>query len=101
MHAPTGATLTVLDDEHVGLRVPLAGDRAVEIRITVPASVSTGGAPVVTEADADAAMSALLGVAAGQELPTVKKGAARITLGCCRRRSPTTPVSPVRVCRRT
>ncbi|MFD6859647.1 fatty acid synthase subunit beta domain-containing protein [Rhodococcus sp. NPDC060090] len=80
-HAPTGATLTVLDDEHVGLRVPLTGDRAVEIRITVPASVSTGGAPVITEADADAAMSALLGVAAGQDLPTVKKGAARITLG--------------------
>ena len=80
-HAPTGATLTVLDDRHVGLRVPLARDKAVEIRITVPASVSTGGAPVVSAADADAAMSALLGVAAGQELPTVKKGAARITLG--------------------
>ncbi|WP_226436877.1 type I polyketide synthase [Rhodococcus yananensis] len=81
VHGPTGATLTVLDDEHVGLRVPLGQDRAVEIRITVPASVSTGGAPVVTEADADAAMSALLGVAAGQDLPVVKRGAARVTVG--------------------
>ncbi len=81
VHAPTGATLNVLDDEHVGLRVPLLRDKAVEIRITVPASVRTGGAPVVTEADAAASMSALLGVAAGQELPAVKKGAARITLG--------------------
>ncbi|MGN0122749.1 MAG: fatty acid synthase subunit beta domain-containing protein, partial [Rhodococcus sp. (in: high G+C Gram-positive bacteria)] len=80
-HAPTGATLTILDDEHVGLRVPLVRDKAVEIRLTVPASVVSGGAPVVTEADADASMSALLGVAAGQELPEVKKGAARITLG--------------------
>ncbi|AHD19230.1 3-oxoacyl-ACP synthase [Rhodococcus pyridinivorans SB3094] len=80
-HAPTGATLTILDDEHVGLRVPLVRDKAVEIRLTVPASVVSGGAPVVTEADADASMSALLGVAAGQELPEVRKGAARITLG--------------------
>src|SRR5690606_10016 len=80
-HAPTGATLPILDDEHVGLRVPLVRDKAVEIRLTVPASVVSGGAPVVTEADADASMSALLGVAAGQELPEVKKGAARITLG--------------------
>ncbi|NMD95112.1 DUF1729 domain-containing protein [Rhodococcus sp. BL-253-APC-6A1W] len=80
-HAPTGATLTVLDDRHVGLRVPLARDKAVDIRITVPSSVGTGGAPVVSDTDADAAMSALLGVAAGQELPAVKKGAARVTLG--------------------
>lgn len=79
-HAPTGATLTVVDAEHVDLTVPLRQDKNVKIRITVPASVRDGGAPVVTEADAAASMSALLGVAAGQELPTVKNGVARINI---------------------
>ncbi|TQF67217.1 DUF1729 domain-containing protein [Rhodococcus spelaei] len=79
-HAPTGATLRALDAERVELRVPLAADRAVTIALTVPDSTRDGGAPVVTEADAEAAMSALLGVAAGQELPTVKADVARLNV---------------------
>ncbi|WP_305091979.1 type I polyketide synthase [Prescottella sp. R16] len=79
-HDKTGARLVVADAEHVDLTVPLAQGKAVEIRITVPATVHDGGAPVVTEADAEASMSALLGVAAGQELPAVKGGVAHINL---------------------
>ncbi|QBJ95111.1 DUF1729 domain-containing protein [Rhodococcus sp. ABRD24] len=79
-HVTTGARLTVAGSEQVQLTVPLTQDKAVEIRISVPASVGDGGAPVVTEADAEASMSALLGVAAGQELPVVKGGVARINL---------------------
>uniref|UniRef100_UPI003CC7FD90 fatty acid synthase subunit beta domain-containing protein n=1 Tax=Nocardia wallacei TaxID=480035 RepID=UPI003CC7FD90 len=77
MHPPTGATLRATegpetDHAYVELAVPLLGKDAVRIRITVPASVYNGGAPVITEDDAEAAMSALLGVAAGQALPEVK-----------------------------
>ncbi|MGO4203547.1 fatty acid synthase subunit beta domain-containing protein [Rhodococcus sp. TAF43] len=79
-HDKTGARLVVAGAEHVDLTVPLALGKAVEIRITVPAAVRDGGAPVVTEADAEASMSALLGVAAGQELPAVKGGVAHINL---------------------
>jgi len=79
-HARTGAILNAVDAEHAELTVPLLADRAVRIRITVPASTRDGGAPVVTAADAEAAMSALLGVAAGQDLPAVKNGAARVNL---------------------
>ncbi len=82
-HPPTGATLTETegpeaDSAYVELTVPLLGRtaadaaNAVRIRVTVPVSVYNGGAPVVTEADADTAMSALLAVAAGQSLPEVK-----------------------------
>ncbi|MDG3008638.1 DUF1729 domain-containing protein [Rhodococcus sp. D2-41] len=76
-HASTGATLTVLDDEHVQLTVPLLAGalgtgRSVQIRITVPAGTLDGGAPIVSEDDANAAMSALLEVAAGGALPEVK-----------------------------
>ncbi|OZC45861.1 3-oxoacyl-ACP synthase [Rhodococcus sp. 06-621-2] len=79
-HPQTGASLTVVDSEHVELTVPLAPGKEVRIRLTVPASTIDGGAPVVTAEDAQKAMSALLGVAAGQELPKVKGGAARISL---------------------
>lgn len=77
IHPPTGARLSATegpetDHAYVALSVPLLGRDAVEIRITVPASVYNGGAPVITEADAEAAMSALLAVAAGQSLPEVK-----------------------------
>ncbi|WP_425303315.1 fatty acid synthase subunit beta domain-containing protein [Nocardia wallacei] len=101
-HPPTGATLRATegptnDHAYVELSVPLPrpggqspetaasgttqgshpgengqGRDAVRIRITVPASVYNGGAPVITEDDAEAAMSALLAVAAGQSLPEVK-----------------------------
>ncbi|MGV9412491.1 fatty acid synthase subunit beta domain-containing protein [Nocardia sp. NPDC003693] len=76
-HASTGATLTPVtgpesDHSYVELAVPLLGRDAVRIRITVPVTVYNGGAPVITEADADVAMSALLAVAAGQSLPEVK-----------------------------
>ncbi|MGW0174635.1 fatty acid synthase subunit beta domain-containing protein [Rhodococcus sp. NPDC003322] len=79
-HATTGATLRLLDESRVELRVPLVGDRAVTIAITVPGSTRDGGAPVVTAEDAEAAMSALLAVAAGQELPTVKGDVARLNV---------------------
>ena len=77
VHGATGATLAPADGPdadhaYVELTVPLSPANEVRIRITVPSSVYNGGAPVVTEADADAAMSALLGVAAGQALPEVK-----------------------------
>ncbi len=63
------------------LSVPLVAGKSVDITITIPPeSVVDGGAPVVTEADAEGAMSALLAVAAGQELPTVKNGKARLNV---------------------
>ncbi|MFF0635961.1 fatty acid synthase subunit beta domain-containing protein [Nocardia sp. NPDC004151] len=76
-HPPTGATLSATDGPesdcaYVELAVPLLGKDAVRIRMTVPVSVYNGGAPVITEDDAEAAMSALLAVAAGQSLPEVK-----------------------------
>lgn len=79
-HPQTGATLTVHDSDVVELAVPLAPGKEVRIRLTVPASTIDGGAPVVTAEDASASMSALLGVAAGQDLPKVKNGVARINL---------------------
>ncbi|NLU83968.1 DUF1729 domain-containing protein [Rhodococcus sp. HNM0569] len=83
-HRPTGATLTEVDGEHAQLTVPLVREHALAIRITVPRSVQGGGAPVVTEADAEGAMSALLGVAAGRELPVVKNGVARLNVAWVR-----------------
>ncbi|MFD6393166.1 fatty acid synthase subunit beta domain-containing protein [Nocardia sp. NPDC060259] len=85
VHQGTGATLTEIsgpeaDFGYVELAVPLLGRDAVKIRITVPVSIYSGGAPVITEADAETAMSALLGVAAGQSLPEVKAGVAHLNL---------------------
>ncbi|MEU8894837.1 fatty acid synthase subunit beta domain-containing protein [Nocardia sp. NPDC048505] len=85
VHPRTGATLVEAegpeaDHSYVELTVPLLGRDAVTIRITVPVSTFNGGAPVVTEADADAAMSALLAVAAGQSLPEVKSGVAHLNI---------------------
>ncbi|MET9213567.1 MULTISPECIES: fatty acid synthase subunit beta domain-containing protein [unclassified Nocardia] len=85
VHQGTGATLTEISGpeaefSYVELAVPLLGRDAVKIRITVPVSVYSGGAPVITEADAETAMSALLGVAAGQSLPEVKSGVAHLNL---------------------
>ncbi|ONM47303.1 type I polyketide synthase [Nocardia donostiensis] len=85
VHPPTGATLTETsgpESEHsyVELTVPLYAGKVVQIRITVPVSVYNGGSPVVTESDADTAMSALLAVAAGQSLPEVKGKVAHVNL---------------------
>ncbi|WP_227998975.1 type I polyketide synthase [Nocardia australiensis] len=84
-HPPTGATLVEttgpdVEDSYVELTVPLLGRDAVRIRITVPVSSYNGGAPVITEADADTAMSALLAVAAGQSLPEVKGKVAHLNV---------------------
>ncbi|MDN5757025.1 MAG: DUF1729 domain-containing protein, partial [Tomitella sp.] len=87
-HPLTGAVLRVVEDSGTAdfagpvleLTVPLVADQAVRIRITVPTSVVDGGTPIVTAADAESAMSGLLGVAAGQDLPEVKGGVARINL---------------------
>ncbi|WP_281875072.1 type I polyketide synthase [Nocardia sputorum] len=85
VHPPSGATLaetTGPEPEHayLELTVPLLAGNAVRIRITVPTSIYNGGAPVVTEADADEAMSALLALAAGQDLPEVKGKVAHVNL---------------------
>ncbi|MFC8042804.1 fatty acid synthase subunit beta domain-containing protein [Nocardia sp. NPDC057353] len=85
VHPVTGATLTETtgpdtEDSYVELTVPLLGRDAVTIRITVPVSVYNGGAPVITEADAETAMSALLAVAAGQSLPEVKGSVAHVNV---------------------
>ncbi len=85
VHPPTGATLTETtgpEAEHayVELVVPLFAGREVRIRITVPVTTYNGGAPLVTEEDADTAMSALLAVAAGQTLPEVKGRVAHVNL---------------------
>ncbi|NUS91979.1 MAG: DUF1729 domain-containing protein, partial [Nocardia sp.] len=85
VHPPTGATLVETEgpeaeNAYVALTVPLNAEHAVRIRVTVPVTVYNGGAPVITEADADEAMSALLGVAAGQALPEVKGAVAHLNL---------------------
>lgn len=80
VHETTGAELSVIGDQQVLLTVPLVTGKSVQITITVPASVADGGAPLVTEADAEKSMTALLAVAAGQELPAVKNGVARLNL---------------------
>jgi len=85
VHPRTGATLVETtgpdaENSYVELTVPLLGRDAVRIRITAPVSIYNGGAPVITEADADAAMAALLAVAAGQSLPEVKGGIAHVNL---------------------
>ncbi|MFI6773186.1 fatty acid synthase subunit beta domain-containing protein [Nocardia sp. NPDC050412] len=87
VHPPTGATVTETtgpdaDHAYVELTVPLFGGDAVRIRlrITVPTSLYNGGAPVITETDADTAMSALLAVAAGQALPEVKGKVAHLNV---------------------
>ncbi|WP_406236874.1 fatty acid synthase subunit beta domain-containing protein [Nocardia sp. NBC_01009] len=85
LHPPTGATLVEttgpdVEDSYLELSVPLLGRDAVRIRITVPVTTFNGGAPVVTEADADAAMSALLAVAAGRSLPEVKSKVAHLNV---------------------
>ncbi|MET4048844.1 MULTISPECIES: fatty acid synthase subunit beta domain-containing protein [unclassified Rhodococcus (in: high G+C Gram-positive bacteria)] len=79
-HPQTGSSLTVQDSTHVELTVPLAPGKEVRIRLTVPVSTVDGGAPVVTAEDAQASMSSLLGIAAGQDLPKVKNGVARVNL---------------------
>ncbi|MFC6013080.1 fatty acid synthase subunit beta domain-containing protein [Nocardia lasii] len=88
-HPSTGATLIETggmeaEFSYVELAVPLRpgavdGD-VVRIRITVPTSVYSGGAPVITDTDADNAMSALLGVAAGKSLPEVRNRVAHLNL---------------------
>ncbi|MCP2292041.1 fatty acid synthase [Nocardia amikacinitolerans] len=85
VHPRTGATLVETtgpeaDHSYVELTVPLLRSDAVRIRITVPTSIYNGGAPVVTEDDAEAAMAALLAVAAGQSLPEVKGSVAHVNL---------------------
>ncbi|ORI21515.1 type I polyketide synthase [Rhodococcus sp. 1168] len=79
-HPQTGSSLIVQDSTHVELTVPLAPGKEVRIRLTVPVSTVDGGAPVVTAEDAQASMSSLLGIAAGQDLPKVKNGVARVNL---------------------
>ncbi|MFH5230756.1 fatty acid synthase subunit beta domain-containing protein [Antrihabitans spumae] len=72
-HQRTGASLVEIDSQNVQLEVPLNSTGAsVKIRIAVPSSTHDGGAPVVSDADAESAMSALLAVAAAGELPEVK-----------------------------
>ncbi|WP_084351012.1 type I polyketide synthase [Millisia brevis] len=80
VHPPTGARLSLVEDGLVRLSVPLGDSRTVTIPIRMPAAVATGAAPVVEYADAEAAMSELLTLAAGQDLATVRNGVARINI---------------------
>jgi fatty acid synthase len=81
-HASTGARLTVSDDQHVVLSVPLSGTW-IDIRFTLTDVVRSGGAPVVSTEDAATAMRAVLAIAAGVDgpdaLPQVHDGAASVT----------------------
>ncbi|WP_051499986.1 type I polyketide synthase [Nocardia sp. BMG51109] len=71
-HPPTGATLREISSERVELEVPLTPGARLRIGIGVPPSARAGGAPVVTAADAEAAMTGLLEVAAGGPVPQVR-----------------------------
>ncbi|MEV3906032.1 fatty acid synthase subunit beta domain-containing protein [Mycobacterium sp. NPDC050551] len=83
-HASTGARITVADDEHVVLSVPLSGTW-IEIRFTLTDVVRSGGAPLVSTDDAATAMRAVLAIAAGVDgadaLPPVSGGSATVTVG--------------------
>ena len=79
----TGARLEVLGADRVVLTVPLSGTW-IEIVFTLPGTVVDGGAPVVTTADAAAAMRAVLAIAAGVDgpaaLPELVGGSASATV---------------------
>ncbi|WP_407636576.1 fatty acid synthase subunit beta domain-containing protein [Hoyosella subflava] len=78
-HAATGAVLRASGQNVAHLECPVPGGK-VSLRLTVPASCATGGAPIVTAEDTSAAMSALLEIAAGGgELPAVVDGVAEFT----------------------
>ncbi|MCV7173340.1 DUF1729 domain-containing protein [Mycobacterium manitobense] len=83
-HASTGARITVADDQHVVLSVPLSGTW-IEIRFTLTDVVRSGGAPLVSTEDAATAMRAVLAIAAGVDgpdaLPPVSGGSATVTVG--------------------
>ncbi|MGW0179303.1 fatty acid synthase subunit beta domain-containing protein [Nocardia sp. NPDC003345] len=76
-HAASGATLEQTAPDRVELGVALTSGSWLRVGIGVPASASSGGVPVVTAAEAEAAMSALLGVAAGGPLPAVRETGGR------------------------
>ncbi|ERG69350.1 hypothetical protein HMPREF9336_04047 [Segniliparus rugosus ATCC BAA-974] len=83
-HRVTGATLTRTEADRITLSIPVNGTW-LALRFTVPASAATGGAPVFADADAANAMTGLLQVLAGGELPPTAPSetsavAARITV---------------------
>ncbi|WP_067473588.1 type I polyketide synthase [Nocardia amamiensis] len=78
IHPPTGSALRALDTDLVELVVPLRGAESLRIRITAPPDAVDGGAPIITSADAETAMTALVGVAAGAQLPEIVEGSAEL-----------------------
>ena len=64
----TGARLEAVGKDRVVLRVPVSGNW-VDIAFTCPPTVVDGGAPVVSPADAAAAMRSVLAIAAGVDSP--------------------------------
>lgn len=79
-HPETGAEL-VAGEGLAELRVPLSGGAHVVLPIRVGAAVARGAAPVVTTADAAAAMKAIAAGAAGGEVPASEGGIARLRVG--------------------
>nr|WP_280110253.1 type I polyketide synthase [Segniliparus rugosus] len=75
-HQTTGATVVLTEADRITLSIPVNGTW-LALRFTVPASAATGGAPVFADADAANAMTGLLQVLAGGELPQVVDGVAK------------------------
>ena len=82
-HHSTGARLEIASDEQVVLSVPLSGTW-IDITLTLTDVARDGGAPVVSVADASAAMRSVLAIAAGVDgpdaMPAVDNGTARVTV---------------------
>ncbi|MGL6234563.1 MAG: fatty acid synthase subunit beta domain-containing protein [Segniliparus sp.] len=77
-HQATGATVVLTEADRVTLSIPV-NDQLLALRFAVPGSAATGGVPVFTDEDAASAMTGLLQVLAGGELPPVTDGATTIS----------------------
>lgn len=79
----TGARLQAVAADRVVLSVPVSGSW-IDIAFTLPATVTDGGAPLVSDADAAAAMRSVLAIAAGvdspESLPSVVAGSTTVTV---------------------
>ncbi|ADG98977.1 MaoC domain protein dehydratase [Segniliparus rotundus DSM 44985] len=75
-HHATGATVVLTDDNRVTLSIPV-NDTWLALRFTLPESVADGGVPVLESSQAEGAMTGLLHILAGGELPKVADGVAR------------------------
>ena len=72
-HAPTGAVLERAAEDRFDLVVPVSGT-TIRIPLRVTAAIADGGSPLIDVADASAAMTEILTVAAGGSLAEVTDG---------------------------